>query len=149
MKKTKNKFETSITLDKSTRDTLKEIKEKNGYGTYNEVLLDLIDAKQGYMNELEVIKRPQVAFNLQMLLLNKDGIQVDSHETPVTFKELIFSEVGDEFGCQLDNISSDYVNETCKILYRDNNLTIVMITGETKHSNNIEHYNHIFAVDLL
>lgn len=149
MKKTQNKFETSITLDTSTRDTLKMIKEKNGFRTYNEVLLNLLDAKQGYLNELKVIKRPQVAFTLTMLLFNKDGVQVNDYTTPVTYKELKTSEVGDQFGFKQSDTKSDYVNETCTVLYSDGDLVIVKVDGETNKSGNVEYYTHIFAVDLI
>lgn len=149
MKKSKNKFETSITLDKSTRDTLKEIKEKNGFRTYNEVLLNLLDAKQGYIQELKIIKREEVAFTLQTILLNKDGVQLDKQETPVTFKDLLYSRVGTEFGLGRLKTKSDYTSENCKLLHREGALAIVKICGETKQGDSVEHYSHIFAVDLL
>ena len=149
MKKTKNKFETSITLDKDTRDTLKEIKEKNGFRTYNEVLLNLLDAKQGYMQEMEIIRRNQIAFNLKTILLNSDGIQLDTKITPITFKELATKPVGEEFGVKNISITTDYTNETCTLLFREGSLVIVKIDGETKQGDSVEHYSHLFAVDLL
>lgn len=149
MKKTKNKFETSITLDKSTRDTLKEIKEKNGFRTYNEVLLNLLDAKQGYINKMQIIRRNQIAFNLKTILLNQDGVQGDTRISPVTFKDLANKPVGTVFGVKKVTIDIDYTNETCTLLFREGSLVIVRINGETKQGVSVEHYSHLFAVDLL
>lgn len=149
MKKTQNKFETSITLDTDTRDTLKMIKERNGFRTYNEVLLNLLDAKQGYINDLKIIQRQQVAFTLTMLLFDKQGVQTDSHKTEVTFQDLRNSNTGDVFGVKLIDIDSGYVNETCRVLYSDGDLVIVKVEGVTNQSGTVDSYTHIFAVDLI
>lgn len=80
MKRSNTKFETSITLSKENRDTLKKIKEENDFKTYDEVITNLLSAKQGLVKEYEIVPAPKTALILEHLILDADGVQLK--ETP-------------------------------------------------------------------
>ena len=147
MKKSKTNFETTITLSKQTRDTLKQIKSETKYRTYDEIISDLLSAKEGYIKDYEVITSPKIAFVLNNIILDNKGVQLKHYEEQITYKQLKDSSIGQYFTPKKEN-AKYYIHESAQVVFKDYDFVVLRITEEVKQDE-VEEYNRLIGVELL
>lgn len=147
MKKSTTNFETTITISKETRDTLKKIKQETDYRTYDEIISDLLSAKQGYIKDYEVITAPKTAMVLNHIVLDSNGVQLQHYELPITYKQLKDASIGQYFTPNKTH-AKYYTHEAAKVVFKDEDFVVLMIFEEVMQEE-LSTYNRLVGVELL
>lgn len=147
MKKSTTNFETTITISKETRDTLKKIKAETDYRTYDEIISDLLSAKQGYIKDYEVITAPKTAMVLNHIVLDDKGVQLQHYELPITYKQLKDASIGQYFTPN-KTASKYYTYEAAKVVFKDEDFVVLRVFEEVMQEE-LSTYNRLVGVELL
>ena len=147
MTRSKNQFETTITVSKETRDTLKQIKEETEYRTYDEIISNLLSAKEGYIKDFEIITTPKVAFVLNHTILDNKGVQLQNHELPVTYKQLRDASMGQYFTPNKTH-AKYYTHEAAQVVWKDIDFVVLRFMVEVMQEE-LSTYNRLVGVELL
>lgn len=148
MKKSQNTFETTITLDKNTRDILKKIKNTNKFKTYNEVILNLLTAEKGIVSkDYNIITKPRTALCLESLILDSNGVQIKSEKLPILYSDLRESDVGKVYGLTKP-AAEYYLHQTAEIIFKDSDLILLKIQVEIKQDQ-LDKHTELLGVELL
>ena len=147
MKRSTTKFETSITLSKENRDTLKKIRDENDFKTYNEVITNLLDAKQGIVKAYDIIEAPKVALTLEHLILGADGVQLKTTTKDITYKELKDASIGERFYPQKEN-AKYYYWQSAEVVYKSADMIVLRILEEVQQEE-FSTSNTLVGVELL
>ena len=147
MKKSTTNFETTITISKETRDTLKKIKQETDYRTYDEIISDLLSAKQGYIKDYEVITAPKTAMVLNHIVLDDKGVQLQHYELPITYKQLKDASIGQYFTPNKTH-AKYYTHEAAQVVWKDNDFVVLRVFEEVMQDE-LSTYNRLVGVELL
>ena len=131
----KNKDYTGLTLKKETKEKLNEFKGNDSYEKAIDKLLNL--AGGVIIDDIEEIKRPQIAFELLSIGYagNEDNLKEQvMQNTIVTFKELSQAKVRDKFySPDINNMY--YHSEWAEIIFKDENSVLIRVITEEELPN--------------
>lgn len=147
MRKSTTNFETTITVSKETRDTLKQIKEETDFRTYDEIITSLLSAKEGYIKNYEVITTPKVALILNHIVLDGKGVQLKHYELEVTYKQLRDAAIGQYFTPN-KTPARYYTHEAAQVVWKDKDFVVLRIFEEVMQEELLT-YNRLVGVELL
>ena len=148
MKRSQQKFETSITLSTSTRDKLKKIRDTNEeYKTYDEVITDLLDSKQGFVDNYEVIKKPRVALIVNSIAIKESGEGHSFDALKVYYDDLKQAPVGKVYSPKTPD-TEFYSVETAEVIYKTDDFILVRI-HETLQLDQLQEFDSLVGVELL
>ena len=147
MKRSNTKFETSITLSKENRDKLKKIKEENDFNTYNEVITNLLSAKQGLIKEYEIIEAPKTALILEHLILGADGVQLKRNTKEITYKELKSASIGQRYYPTKEN-AKYYYWQSAEVVFKTDDLVVLRLFDELQQEE-FSTSNRLVGVEML
>lgn len=147
MKKSTTNFETTITVSKETRDTLKQVKEETDFRTYDEIITNLLSAKEGYIKDYEIITAPKTAMVLNHIVLDSNGVQVQHYELPITYNQLKEAAIGQYFTPNKTH-AKYYTHEAAQVVFKDSDFVVLRIFEEVMQEE-LNTYNRLIGVELL
>lgn len=147
MKKSTTNFETTITISKTTRDTLKRIKGETDFRTYDEIISHLLSAKEGYIKDYEVVTAPKTALILNHIILDDKGVQLQHYELDVTYKQLKDAAIGQYFTPNKTS-AKYYTHESAQVVFKDSDFVVLRITEEVMQDELLT-YNRLVGVEML
>lgn len=138
---------TTIKLDASTKEKLDAYKAGNDNITYDDVVCSLLRKVGGtIVDDVEEIRREQVAFCLEANGYDADGDRIEFSERPVTFRELEDSKVGDTFESEEYNLVNESHEVAEVVVKTDEDVFIRIITFHYKEDRVWEEYEMIHVV---
>ena len=138
---------TTIKLHESTKEKLDAYKASNGNITYDDVIQSLLRKVGGtIVDDVEEIKREQIAFVVAHNGYDADGNRIEFTERPVTFSELENSKVGDTFESEESNLVNQR-NEIAEVMMKtDKDVFIRLCTIYENDDGVFEDYDMIHVV---
>lgn len=138
---------TTIKIHTETKEKLDAYKASNGNITYDDVIQSLLRKVGGtIVDDVEEIRREQVAFCLDANGYDADGDRIEFSERPVTFRELEDSKVGDTFESEGYNLVNESHEVAEVVVKTDEDVFIRIITFHYKEDRVWEEYEMIHVV---
>ena len=138
---------TTIKIHTETKQKLDAYKASNDNITYDDVIQSLLRKVGGtIVDDVEEIKREQIAFSLAHNGFDADGNRIEFTERHITFSELEDSEVGDTFESEESNLVNQR-NEIAEVMMKtDKDVFIRLCTIYENEDGVFEDYDMIHVV---
>ena len=139
---------TTIRIKKDSLDKIEKLKgDSLSAADVVEKLLNTLDGCT--IDDIVEIKRDSVAIMLEYTAFDENKDFHVSRDYGITFQELKLSKVGEMFTANPEPADEFYMNETAKVLYRDDRSVLVRVTEEIKTESGENSMVHIEHVDLF